>query len=95
MPRKQRQSRQKLVEQEGRIQLAIQALKKCEIPSLRQAAAVFNVPKSTLRGRVKGSSFQAELRNHNHQLTEVQEEALVEWIISRDTRGVAPRPCHV
>jgi hypothetical protein len=27
------------------------------------------VPESTLRGRVKGNSFQAELRNHMHRLT--------------------------
>jgi hypothetical protein len=31
MPQKQRQSRQSLVEQEGRLQLAIQALKQHEI----------------------------------------------------------------
>jgi hypothetical protein len=57
MPQKPRQSRQNLVEQEGRIQLAIQALKKREIPSARQAAEVFNVPRSTLRDRLKGHEF--------------------------------------
>jgi hypothetical protein len=56
---------------------------------------VYNVPESTLRGRVKGNSFQAELRNHMHRLTETQEVTLIEWIILRDIRGVPPRPCHV
>jgi hypothetical protein len=36
------------------------------------------VPESTLRGRVKGNSFQAELRNHMHRLTETQEAILIE-----------------
>jgi hypothetical protein len=30
-----------------------------------------------------------------HRLTETQEATLIEWIISRDIRGVPPRPCHV
>jgi hypothetical protein len=95
MPRKPRQIKRNLVEQEGRIQLAIQALKKSEIPSCRRAAAIFDVPESTLRGRVKGQQFQAELRGHKHRLTETQEDALIKWIISRDKRGVPPRHSHV
>jgi predicted HTH domain antitoxin len=95
MPPKPRQSRQNLIEQEGRIQLAIQALKKRKISSARRAAEVFNMPRSTLRDCLKGHDFQAELRNHKFQLSKNQEEALVEWIINRDTRGVAPRVSHV
>ncbi|CEL00931.1 hypothetical protein ASPCAL00523 [Aspergillus calidoustus] len=95
MPPKPRQSLQNLVEQEGRIQLAIQALKKREISSARRAAEVFNVPRSTLRDRLKGHGFQPELRNHSFRLSENQEEALVKWIIDRDTRGVAPKVSHV
>jgi hypothetical protein len=95
MPRKPRQSRPNLAEQEGRIQLAIQALKKHEIPSIRRATEVFNIPYSTLRDRIQGHEFQQELRHHNLRLSITQEEALVEWILSRDRRGVAPRVSHV
>jgi hypothetical protein len=77
MPRNKRQSRQSLVEQEGRIELAIKALKNNEISNIARAAATFSIPESTLRGRVKGQRSQAELRNHAHRLTEHQEEALV------------------
>jgi predicted HTH domain antitoxin len=49
MPSKLRQTPGKLVEQEGRIQLAISALKKNEISSIRRAAEIFNVPRSTLQ----------------------------------------------
>jgi hypothetical protein len=95
MPPKARQSKRNLVEQEGRIQLAIQALKRHEISSGRRAAEVFNVPESTLRARLKGRPFQPELRNPSLRLTKAQEEALIEWIISRDTRGTPPRHSHV
>jgi hypothetical protein len=95
MPRKPRQSRRCLAEQEGRIQLAIQALKKGEIPSIRRAIEVFNIPYTTLRDRIQGYEFQAEHRNRSFRLSETQEEALVEWILSRDRRGVAPRVSHV
>lgn len=50
MSPKPRRISQNLVEQEGRIQLAISALKKDEISSIRRAAEMFNIPKSTLRG---------------------------------------------
>jgi hypothetical protein len=95
MPRKARQSRSNLVEQEGRIQLAIQALKNREVTTIRRAAVVFSVPLSTLHNRMKGAQYKAEQRNHTFRLSETQEEALVEWILSRDRRGVAPRVAHV
>jgi predicted HTH domain antitoxin len=45
------------VEQEGRLQLAISAVEKNEISSLRRAAEIFNVPKSTLYGRLNGRQY--------------------------------------
>jgi hypothetical protein len=57
MPPKARQLKRNLVEQEGQIQLAIQALNRHEIQSTRQAAEVFNVPETTLRARLKGRLF--------------------------------------
>jgi hypothetical protein len=95
MPPKARQSSRNLVEQEGRIQLAISALKKHEISNIQHAATVFNVPRSTLRDRLKGSQFQSEQRANGHRLSENQEISLVQWILSRDMRGVPPRPSHV
>jgi hypothetical protein len=78
MPRKPRQSHRSLAEQEERIQLAIQALKKGKIPSIRRAIEVFNIPYTTLRDRIQGHEFQAEHHNRLFQLSETQEEALVE-----------------
>jgi hypothetical protein len=84
MPRKPRQPRRNLAEQEGRIQLAIHALKKREILSICQATEVFEIPYSTLRDRMNGHQYNAEQRNHTFRLSKTQEKALVEWIVSRD-----------
>ena len=61
MPPKSRQKSRNLIEQEGKLLLAISALKKQEISSVRQAARVYTVPESTLRDRLHGSSIA--LRN--------------------------------
>jgi hypothetical protein len=95
MPPKSRQTYGNLVEQEGRIQLAISAFKKGQIPSICRAAKTFDVPKSTLRGRLNGCQYRIKKRGHSHRLSPTQEELLVEWILSRDLRGVPPRPAHV
>jgi hypothetical protein len=95
MPPKARQAPRNLVEQEGRIQLAISALKKQEISSIRRAATTFNVPLSTLHNRLSGRQHRIEQRANGHRLSKNQEASLVEWILSRDARGVAPRPSHV
>ena len=83
------------VEQEGRIVLAISALKNNEFSSLRQTAKIFNLPESTLRSRLKGASFIYDRRVNTHKLTISEEESLKEWILSLDKRGAPPRPAYV
>ncbi|RJE16844.1 Pogo transposable element, partial [Aspergillus sclerotialis] len=80
------------VEQEGRLLLAISAIQKKEIAAIREAARRFNVPKSTLRTRLRGAINRAETRANNHKLTEIEEDSLIQWILSMDQRGAAPRP---
>ena len=92
MPPIRTQSSQNRTEQEGRILLAIQAIKKQEILSIRDAARQFNVPRTTLQRRVTGHPFRAETRANSHKLTEIEEESLQKWILSLDICGVAPRP---
>jgi predicted HTH domain antitoxin len=68
MASKPRQIPGKLVEQEGKIQLAISALKKDGISSIRRAVEIFNVPRSTLQDRLNGCQYQIEKRSHNRHL---------------------------
>ena len=82
-------------EQEGRIQLALSDLKNEKIRSIRQAADVYNVSRSTLQNRLNGKAYRVELRANNHKLTKFEEESLVKWILDLDTRGLPPRPSMV
>ncbi len=81
---------QKRIEQEGRIELAIQALKSEKISSLNKAAKVFDVPRSTLQERVRGATYRQNTRANNTKLDEIEEDSLERWILDLDKRGKAP-----
>ena len=95
MPRKARKTKKELIEQEGRLQCALNDLKNQKISNPRQAALIYNLPPQTLRDRLKGLQSQPELRNHKSRLSVRQEDALIAWIVSLDIRGAAPRHFQV
>ena len=76
MPPIRTQTSQNSIEQEGRILLAIQAIKNQEISNTARAAYTFNVPRSTLRRRLQGVQNRAESRANSHKLTEIGEKLL-------------------
>ncbi|KIM93808.1 hypothetical protein OIDMADRAFT_136805 [Oidiodendron maius Zn] len=43
-----------LAQKEGRVALALQALKRGQFSSIYTAAKMYNIPESTLQGRIKG-----------------------------------------
>ena len=90
MPPIRTQSSQNRTEQEGRILLAIQAIQKQEITSIREAARHFKVPRSTLRDRLNGYTNRSESRANNHKLTEIEEESLQKWILSNGFSWSSP-----
>jgi hypothetical protein len=81
-----------LVQQEGRIALALEALKQGYFTSARAAANAYDVPKSTFQDRVNGLSMQVNHRPPNCKLSIAEETTLVQWILSMDQRGLPPRP---
>ncbi|OQE62173.1 hypothetical protein PENNAL_c0049G07727, partial [Penicillium nalgiovense] len=95
MPPIRSRSSKDLIEQEGRLLLAIQAIKKQEIRTIAAAARTFNIPRSTLRDRLNGHAERSTIRANSHKLTETEEESLQKWILSMDSRGAAPRPSMV
>jgi hypothetical protein len=95
MPPDRSQKRQKLTEQEGRILLAIQALKKQEKLSVSEAARIYDIPRTTLQDRIRGVHNRVESRANSFKLTEIEENSLKKWVISMDIRGAAPRPSMV
>jgi hypothetical protein len=95
MPPIRSQNSQNSINQEGRIQLAIQAYKNKEFPSIREAARLFQVPHATLQRRYNGQQFREDMRANGHKLTPEEEQSLLQWILSMDIRGSAPRPSMV
>jgi hypothetical protein len=90
MPPKAHINSKNSVKQEGRVLLAVSALKKKEILNIREAARVYNVPYTTLQRRLKGHTFQAESCANSHKMTQNEEELLIRWILSMDQCGAAP-----
>jgi hypothetical protein len=77
--------------QEARIILAIEAIRTTRKFSIRRAAAIYNVPISTLAFRMTGRTPKSESRNGRHKLTSSEEESLVRYILDLDERGFPPR----
>lgn len=95
MPPKRSRSSQNSVEQEGRILLALQSLQNGQVRLIRADAALYSVPRSTLTLRAKGIVSRGDTRANSHKLTQLEEDSLVQWIFSINSRGAAPRPSTV
>ncbi|RFU33152.1 hypothetical protein B7463_g3180, partial [Scytalidium lignicola] len=82
-------------QQEGRVLLAINAIKKGQITSIRKAARVFDVPRSTLNARLQGTPQHQTIYTKCFRMSQLEEESLVQWILSMGKRGLPPRPSGV
>jgi hypothetical protein len=76
MPPIRSRSSKDSIEQEGRLLLAIQAIKKEEIRTIAAATRTFNIPRSTLRDRLNGYAERSTVRVNLYKLTETKEESL-------------------
>jgi len=84
------QNNNQLIRNKSGIQLAIQAFKLGHFESVLAAANAYNVPKSTLSRRLRGTRPRADCAPTNRKLTDLEESVLVEHILDLDTRGFAP-----
>ena len=76
--------------QDARVLLAIKAIESTRKLSRRAAAKLYNVPKATLRHRINGRTTMADRRPANQLLTEIEEEVVVQYILSLDAQGFSP-----
>ncbi|EED11514.1 conserved hypothetical protein [Talaromyces stipitatus ATCC 10500] len=76
---------------EGKIQLAISDLKNGRISNIREATRIYDIPRTTLRDRLKGIEYKGEKRTNHHKLTQSEEDSLVKWVLDLDRRGLFPR----
>ena len=75
---------------EGDILLAISSIDTTQIPSARRAAAIFNVPETTLRNQHAGKPTRRDCEPNSKKLTKLEEEVIIRHILDLDTRGFAP-----
>ena len=80
-----------VLSKEGKITLAIEAIRTNKHLSIRQAAKTYEVPATSIRRRMTGIIPKAESRNARYNLTFTEEETVVRYILDLDTRGFPPR----
>jgi hypothetical protein len=80
----------KSLNKEGRILLAIQAMKQGHIQSVRGAATSYDVDLETLRRRIHGTPSQRDCTPNSRKLTLYEESALVQYILDLDSHGFPP-----
>jgi hypothetical protein len=78
--------------QEGRILLAIYAIKQGQFQSVRAAAASYDIPRTTLRDRIHGMTSRRDSTPNLQKLSPYEESALIQYILDLDSHGFPPRP---
>jgi hypothetical protein len=79
-----------LASAEADIHLAISAIDRNQIQSVRAAAHTFAVPRTTLRHRRAGKAARRDCQPNSKKLTQLEEEVIVSYILDLDQRGFAP-----
>ena len=81
--------------QDGRLLLAIRTIKTSRITSIRQAAQSYDIPRTTLQKRLNGIKERLIIDRTKRKLTEIEEETLLQWILTMDKRSAPLRPTTV
>jgi hypothetical protein len=76
---------------EGQILLAISAIERGQIQSVRHAAKTYDVPRVTLARRLDGIRARRDSTANLKKLTENEEEVIIRHILDLDSRGFSPR----
>ena len=84
-----------LLPRKERIELAIKAMRSNANLSQRRAAAVYNVPETTLRRQRAKPASERVISPYRSKLTRQEEEVLVQYIRKLDARGFAPTLAYV
>ena len=80
---------------EERINLAISAIQASTVQTIRQAAALYDVDRTTLARRLRGRATRRDAQASNRRLTPSEEQALINRIIELDNHAYSPTLSHV
>lgn len=76
---------------ETRISLALEALRKDKILSVRAAAKIYNVQRSTLQNRRVGKPARRDIPANSRKLTDLEEKTITDHVIELSARSFPPR----
>ncbi|EKG09198.1 DDE superfamily endonuclease CENP-B-like protein [Macrophomina phaseolina MS6] len=79
------------LERERRLVCAINALRRNQISSIKEASRIYRVNYDTLRHRLQGRPPRAETVANGRNLDDDEEQTLTEWILDLAARGYPPR----
>jgi hypothetical protein len=79
------------IQEEGRVDLALQAYTLGQFKSLRCAAAAFNVKHQRLSDQFHGITQRAQTQPNCQKLTATEQQTIVRYILNLNSRGFAPR----
>ena len=71
--------------------LAVQIVRQNPKSNLKKIAQIYNVPRTTLFRRVQGMSARSIIPSNSRKLTNLEEEAIVRYILDLDSRAFPPR----
>jgi hypothetical protein len=66
---------------EARLVMAIEAIKNSKKLSVRAAAKIYNVPRSTIQTRLYGVLARRDIPPNSRKLTELEEQAIIRYIL--------------
>ena len=75
---------------EGKILLAIAAVKSHQFTSISAAAKAYQISKATLARRMNGATSREKYIPLNKNLTQAEEEVLIKEILKLDSQGLLP-----
>lgn len=76
---------------EARVNFALQALTNDQQLSVRTAARTYNVAKRTVRRRRAGNRARSDLTANSRNLTDLEEETIVRYVLNMLARFFPPR----
>jgi len=65
------------------------------VTSVQKAAQSYDVPRSTLQRRINDFKERVQAHRRERELTETEEDTLLQWILTMDQRGASLRPTTV
>jgi hypothetical protein len=78
------------IQNEGQIQLALQAMERDEKLSLRKAAELYSVARTTLHERRKGNHPRTDINPKSRNLDDLEEQVIVRRVLDLYEQGFSP-----